>query len=300
MTGRKATCLMLAPTIILIMGLALFGCGKAQSKPVISAITPDSGPVGSEVVVSGGSFGAAEGTGTVHFGDYLAEVLSWSDVSITVTVPPSLVVAEYGVTVQTQAGASKEAMFTVNEAPKPSLVPKIASIKPASGRPGTEIVISGDNFGKAQGGGKILFGPGEAPVKAWSDTSITFTVPEDAKTNTYGVKVETPDGKSNEAILKVTRPEDLAAQKKAIVDYMGSHGMETQGSDKWVVEFVKQSASDPSWEVLKVTKPDGISFQALLINNNMLGGWECLSTEGPPWNGVEFKGEPVPSDLKNI
>ena len=42
------------------------------------------------------------------------------------------------------------------------------------------------------------------------------------------------------------------------------------------------------------------SFEAILIWNNMLGGWECLSTAGPPWTGIEFKGEPVPSDLTNV
>ncbi len=41
------------------------------------------------------------------------------------------------------------------------------------------------------------------------------------------------------------------------------------------------------------------TFEAMLVWNNMLGDWECLSVAGPPWTGVEFKGMSVPSDLVN-
>ncbi len=300
MIAKNRIIFFLAPALVMVMAFALYGCGKAQSKPEISSLSPESGPVGIEMIITGGSFGATQGTGTVHFGDNLAEVFDWSDVSITVQVPSGLSVAEYGVTVQTQAGAGKEATFTVNQAPKPGSEPIISSLKPTSGQPGTEVVISGENFGKTQAGGVILFGPGKAPVTAWSDTSITFKVPAEASNNVYGVKVETATGKSGQVNFNVARPEDLAAQKISIVSYMGSHGMDIQGSEQWTVDFLKQSTEDPNWEVLTVNQPNGKSFQALLILNQMAGAWECLSTEGPPWNGVDFKGASVPSDLKNI
>lgn len=300
MTAKRGIIFFLAPALVMVMAFALYGCGKSQSKPETIFLSPDIGPVGIEVVITGGSFGATQGTGTVHFGNSLAEVLDWSDVSISVQVPSGLSVAEYGVTVQTQAGSSKEVTFTVNQAPKPSIEPIITSLEPTSGQSGTEVVISGENFGKTQAGGLILFGPGKATVTAWSDTSITFKVPAEASNNVYGVKVETTAGKSGQVNFKVARPEDLAAQKNAIISNMGSHGIDIQGSDQWTVDFLKQSMEDPNWEVLRVNEPNGKSFQALLILNQMLGDWECLSTEGPPWNGVDFKGASVPSDLKNI
>jgi IPT/TIG domain len=300
MSAKRTIVLVLTVGLVILAGLAIFGCGKAQSRPEITSLTPNNGSAGTQVVIVGAGFGNVQGTGTVHFGDSLAEVVAWTGNSVTVKVPAGLAIADYGVTVQTDAGASKEAVFTVNEAPKPGTGPVISSLKPTSGQPGTEVVISGLNFGTAQGSGTVLFGPGKAQVVAWSATSITFKVPQDAANNVYGVKVETSQGKSEQATFKVARSEDLAAQKAAIVSYMGSHGMETQGSDQWSVALLKQSAEDPNWEVLQVVKPGGDSFQALLINNQMLGDWECLSTEGPPWNGVDFKGAQVPSDLKNV
>ncbi len=59
------------------------------------------------------------------------------------------------------------------------------------------------------------------------------------------------------------------------------------------------SSLDPGWEVVRITVPGGEPFEAVLVMNNMLGGWECLKTGEPPWNGVEFKGESIPSDLLN-
>jgi hypothetical protein len=297
---KRAMVFVLSVCLVLLMIFALFGCGKAQAKPAITSITPDSGEAGTEVVITGSNFRAVQSTGTVHFGDALAEVEEWSDFSITVKVPEGLAVAEYGVTVQTVAGDSKEVAFTVNESPQHETGPVIDELKPTSGQPGTEVVISGENFGKTQGSGAVLFGPGKANVKEWSETQVTFMVPGDAANNVYGVKVETDQGKSEQATFKVATAADLAAEKEAIVSYMSSNGMDTQGSDEWEVEFLKQSTEDTNWEVLKVVKPDGGFFQALLINNHMAGAWECLSTEGPPWNGVDFKGAPVPSDLKNV
>ena len=63
---------------------------------------------------------------------------------------------------------------------------------------------------------------------------------------------------------------------------------------------MKRSAQDSNWEVVKVTLPDGKTFEAVLVFNNMLAGWECLATGEPPWSGIEFKGGPIPSDLENI
>ncbi|OFW59586.1 MAG: hypothetical protein A2Y75_01215 [Candidatus Solincola sediminis] len=300
MTVKKAIALFLTLALVVLMGLAMFGCGKSQTKPEIKSLEPVSGPVGTEVIMTGTGFGAEQGTGTVHFGNFLADVLAWSDTSITVEVPSSIAVAEYGVTVQTQAGSSNEIPFTVNQTPNPGTKPTISSLKPTSGQPGTDVVISGTKFGATQGSSLVLFGQGKAQVIAWSDTSITFRVSQETTNNTYGVTVETANGKSGQAIFKVHRPEDLAAQKKAIVDYMGSNGMDIRGSEQWTVEFMKQSLKDAAWEVIKVNQPNDNTFQALLILNQMAGAWECLSTEGPPWNGVDFKGEPVPSDLKNV
>jgi hypothetical protein len=286
-------------TLALVASLVLFGCGQSPTKPEIKSLEPTSGPPGSKVVIEGGSFGSAQGTGVVFFSGKEITVVAWSDTVITAEIPSDMAEAAYGVTVETDQGASNEVEFKVTEGAADAA--KITSLDPESGASGDSVVIDGSNFGKTQGSGKVLFGTGTAQVEKWSDTSITIKVPANLGANTYGVTVENDAGKSNEAIFKIGSDADkLNAQKQAVVAYLQAQGQSTAGSDQWTLALVKKSTQDPNWEVLKVTVPGGTSFEAVLVFNNMLGGWECLKTGEPPWSGVEFKGEVIPSDLQNV
>jgi len=295
MRGKAVTILITAAALTFVLGLVFFGCGKVTTKPEIKSLDPASGPPGSEVAIAGGSFGDTQGTGLVFFEKEEAEVVSWSDTSITVKVPQDLTAAKYGVKVETEDGASDPVQFEVTG----ENAPEIESLSPESGSPGTEVKISGSKFGDTQDGGKVLFGPGTADVAAWSDTSITFTVPAGTAPNTYGVTVENAAGKSGEAIFTVGE-EDLSAQKAAVITYLQNEGQSTAGSESWTIALVKKSAQDPNWEVVEITVPGGTSFEAVLIFNNMLGDWQALQTGEPPWTGVEFKGESIPADLEDV
>ena len=59
-------------------------------------------------------------------------------------------------------------------------VPRITSLSPATGPPGTVVTISGKNFGANQGGSMVRFGNATAPVSSWSGTSSVVTVPKAA------------------------------------------------------------------------------------------------------------------------
>ncbi|TLM68094.1 MAG: hypothetical protein FDZ70_10035, partial [Actinobacteria bacterium] len=55
--------------------------------PTLSAVTPNTSPIGSQVVLTGSGFGSAQGTSTVRFaGTSAGAAVSWSDTTITVTV----------------------------------------------------------------------------------------------------------------------------------------------------------------------------------------------------------------------
>jgi len=285
--------------VFLAVAASSLGCGKAAAKPEIKSLEPESGPPGSEVVITGVGFGSSQGTGVVFFSGRQVEVVAWSDTVITVSIPVDMPEAAYGVKVETDRGASNEVEFKVMG--KASQAPKIISLVPDSGKSGDEVVIEGEGFGAMQGDGKVLFGTGTAEVVKWSDTSITIVVPPNLGKNTYGVTVKNDAGKSNEAIFKIGSDEEkLTEQKQAIVDYLKAQGQSTAGSEQWTVALVKRSSQDTNWEVLKVTVPGGKSFEAVLIMNNMLGGWECLKTGEPPWTGLEFKGAPIPSDIEKL
>ncbi len=295
--SRKAALPLALAALLAVFLLAVWGCGKAATKPEIKSLEPESGPPGSEVVIKGGGFGSSQGTGVVFFSGKQVEVVAWADTVITVKVPADMAEAAYGVRVETDKGASNEVEFKVTG--KASGGPRITALEPESGKSGDEVVIKGSGFGQAQGSGKVLFGTGTAEVKKWSDSSITMVVPSKLGPNTYGVTVKTDAGKSNEAIFKIGSDEEkMGDQKQAVIDYLKAQGQSTAGSEQWSVTLAKRSSQNPNWEVVKVEVPGGKSFQAVLIMNNMLGGWECLKTGEPPWSGVEFKGEPIPSDIE--
>ncbi len=54
-------------------------------------------------------------------------------------------------------------------------VPEVGSIGPTVGQPGTQVTVAGDGFGTSTG--TIAVNGTAAGVKAWSNSSVTFTVP---------------------------------------------------------------------------------------------------------------------------
>lgn len=81
------------------------------STPSISAVSPNSGSSGSAVTVTGSYFGSAQGNSTVTFNGTPASVQSWSNASISATVPTG---ATTGPVVVTVGGApSNGVTFTV-------------------------------------------------------------------------------------------------------------------------------------------------------------------------------------------
>jgi alpha-tubulin suppressor-like RCC1 family protein len=59
--------------------------------PQITWLSPTQGGAGTVVTLSGTGFGAAQGGGTVRLGNSLAEVTSWGDTQVSVTVPTNAV-----------------------------------------------------------------------------------------------------------------------------------------------------------------------------------------------------------------
>ena len=86
---------------------------------------------------------------------------------------------------------------------KKKALPELDSMAPSNGEAGTEVTISGKNFGSSQGKGTVRFGDKQPEVNSWSDTSIAFKVPSGLSEGEYDVVVETEAGKSNTLVFKL-------------------------------------------------------------------------------------------------
>jgi RHS repeat-associated protein len=154
--------------------------------PVISSLLPPAGPVGGSITISGSGFGNShtnsQGTSIVNFNGVSANISSWSDTSITATVPAN---ATSGPVTITESGiTSSGVQFSVIEAAT------VTGLSPTSGPVGTSVVITGTGFGATQSDSVLFFyGATATNITNWSDTSITATFPAGAASGPVSVTV---------------------------------------------------------------------------------------------------------------
>ncbi len=70
-------------------------------------------------------------------------------------------------------------------------MPEVGSIGPHVGQPGMTVTIAGDGFGGAPG--SVLFGSSAATINSWSNTSVTFTVPN-VTNGSHSVQLKSRNG----------------------------------------------------------------------------------------------------------
>ncbi len=221
----------------------------ASTAPSISSVSPTSGAPGTSVTIAGANFGSSQGSSTVDFGTTAAAVTSWSDTSITVTIP-NVAAGTANVTVTVGGTASNSESFTAL-APAPS----ISSVSPTSGAPGTSVTIAGANFGSSQGTSTVDFGTTAAAVTSWSDTSITVTVPNVAA-GAADVTVTVGGTASNSESFTVTAPSISSVSPTSgapgtSVTIAGSNFGSSQGTS--TVDFGTTAAAVTSWSDTSIT-----------------------------------------------
>jgi hypothetical protein len=143
--------------------------------PTISNITPSGAAIGTAVVITGTSFGSAQGSSTVAFNGIASTPSAWSPTSITTQVPIGATSGPVVVTVNGQSSVGTT--FTV--------LPGIAGLSPNSGVSDSSITITGTNFGAAQGG--VTFNGTTGAITSWSDKAIVVKVPVGATTGNVTV-----------------------------------------------------------------------------------------------------------------
>src|SRR5262249_19235939 len=149
----------------------------------------NSGPVTTQVQISGTGFGSTQGS--VTFSGSTASISNWSDTSITATVPNGANTGPVVVTIGA-VSSNSNAYFTIPLA-------QVTSTLPTSGVGGAQVTVNGSGFHNTQGSGSIAFNGQTATVVSWSDTQIVARVP--AGTRTGPVRVTVNGFSSNQDVV---------------------------------------------------------------------------------------------------
>jgi hypothetical protein len=149
--------------------------------PTITGFDPDSGPIGTSVIITGTNFSEVPETNEVRFNGVLAEVTSSTSTSITTKVPALATTGPISVKLGDELVTSAAA-FTV-------IPPTITGFDPITGAEGMTVIISGTDFSETPEDNDVKFNGVAAVVTASTSTSITTTVPVSASTGPITVNV---------------------------------------------------------------------------------------------------------------
>lgn len=196
-TRKIITPLKFVLALTFILSSAILSLG--QTAPSITSLSPTVGPVspvGGSVTIKGSGFGATQGSSVVTFGGITATPSSWSATGITVPVPGSLLPGFADVIVTVNAASSNARSFLV--------IPVITAVAPGGHAPvGASVAVTGTSFGDTQGANTVTFNGILAAALAWSNTSITFSVPAGA---TSGPIVVTVNGWTTNGVPYMVSP----------------------------------------------------------------------------------------------
>jgi len=119
-----------------------------------------------------------------------ADGTTWTQIGSTQTINMSQNVY-VGLAVESGSSSSLATATFDNVSVVSSLQrPTVGSLQPSSGSEGDSVIISGSNFGSAQGNSSVSFGGVQATtVGSWSDTQITAVVPTGAAAGPVSVLV---------------------------------------------------------------------------------------------------------------
>jgi YD repeat-containing protein len=191
--------------------------------PSLTSLSPNVGPIGLSVTISGTSFGSAQGSSSVTFNGTAATTSNWNPTSISAFVPTGATSGP--VIVNVGGAASNSISFTVT--------PQITSLSPNSGLPSDVVTIGGTSFGATQGSSTVKFNGITATPTSWNSTTIVTPVP--AGTVTGNVIVTVGGQASNAVVFTVGPPVP---------------------SETLTVYLHREASSTTNWLQLKVTAPD--------------------------------------------
>jgi hypothetical protein len=157
----------------------------------INGFSPESGPIGAEVVIYGSGFNSAPSGNAVFFNGIQTPVLYASNASLVVEVPTGATTGPISVNVGANTVTSSS-VFTVTDH---YAAPEIETFSPSCGAAGTVVTVKGKNFDPAPGATQAGVADIFTNASVANTQELTFSLP--AKTATGHVRVSTPSGIAN-------------------------------------------------------------------------------------------------------
>ncbi len=247
---------------------------NAPPVPTTTGIDPTSataGGAGFILTVNGTNF--LDGISVVRWNGSARTTTYVSATQLTAAIPASDIAAggTVPVTVLNGASESNAQTFTINQA----LNPVITSVDPLFGPPGTQVTITGNNFGNTQGASYVSFnGVAATEYASWSNTMIVCTVPEGATAGP--VTVVTPAGTSNaDKIFTVSYPTWYLAEGSTAWGFDEYISIENPNAEACTAKITYMTSTGP-------TSPPNVSLPAssqTTVNPRDLLGAQDFSTK---------------------
>jgi len=232
--------------------------GKA---PRIIFFTPDQGPEGAAVEISGENFSDDKAKLAVYFNGKTAEIVSSTTTSITAKVPDEATTGKITVSINGKT-ATSNADFVVN-----ATAPSITSVAPEIGEAGTAIEITGTNFSAEA---KVYIGDLELfNVAIASKTKITATLPQGVLTAKIKVVQAALQAESPQLVYikpTITAIAPVVAPKEAFITLTGKNFVEGETTVKFGdVTVDKNDILFVSATELKLKVPLGLTASSAKI-----------------------------------
>lgn len=242
-------------TTVLEAAIPLAGGFVVGSNPTIALAEPASAPRGwtGDVRITGSQthFSAASaatfGSG-IQVNSVVCEDVEHVRANITVSAGAQIGARAVNVTTGGEVPAQLDGGFVV---PAP---PRVTSVSPSSGPPGTSVTVTGTGFGTPSSlGGKpvsrLAFGGADAAWTSWSDTRVTCTIPQD--TGTGPVTVTNTNGTSNaDTVFTATSPRWYLAEGSTAWGFDTDIAIINPNDEEVVVRITYLTNSGP------VSRPD--------------------------------------------
>jgi RHS repeat-associated protein len=250
---------------------SFYSIGANIAVPNLTGLSPNSGPGGTSVTITGTNFGSTQGSSSIAFSGVTSTPTSWSNTQIAAPVPGGTITGNVVVNVSNLN--SNGLLFTDTSA-------GILGISPTSGLVGASVTITGVNFGSTQGSSTVTFNGTAASPTSWSATSIVVPVPSGASSGSVVVTVAGVGSNGLYFIVLVPAISALSPTSGPIgtsVTISGSNFGSTQGSS--TVTFNGTAATPTSWSSTQIVVP---------VPSGASNGNVVVTVSGKASNGLYF------------